>query len=221
VGTISDTVIPPTESYYAEIERAVPRYGFDPRRAEQHMTEAGFARDRDGFFAHQTEGRLNFEVKNNASAQNDAERAILADGWRRTGFEMQEASFAVQGRDTQALSTYRSLATTGGVTGEDILKNFTTANITTPANRWVGQNRGGWSNPEYDRHVDAVFSTLDAGERTRAIVQAARILNEDVAAAPLYYTPSVLSYVAALKGVNVRSLKTDPEWNVYEWEFRA
>ena len=165
-------------------------------------------------------GRLAFEVKNNASGQNDAERAILADGWRRIGYEMQESVFPVQGRDTQALSTYRSLATTGGVTGEDVLRNFTTANISSAANRWVGQNRSGWSNAEYDRLIEGAFVTLDRAERIRSIVQATRIISEEVAVIPLYYTPSVLSHVAGLKGVNVRSLNVDPEWNVFEWEFR-
>jgi peptide/nickel transport system substrate-binding protein len=220
VGTVSDTVIAPTEPYYLEIERVVPRYFFDPRRTDELIQQAGFTRGSDGFFVSPADGRLNFEVKNNASAQNDAERAILADGWRRAGFEIQEAAFAVQGRDTQALSTYRSIATTGGVTGEDILKNFTTANISSAANRWVGQNRGGWSNPEYDRLVEAVFTTLDENERVRAIAQAAKLLNEDVAIIPLYYTPSVLSYVSGLAGIRARSLKVDPEWNVHEWQFR-
>lgn len=219
-GTIAKRLIPPTESYYAEVERAVPHSPFDPRRSEDLMREAGFGKDRDGFFSGTPEGRLGFEVRNNASGQNDAERAILADGWRRIGFDMQEAVFPVQGRDTQALSTYRSLATTGGVTGDGLLRNFTTSNVSSAANRWIGQNRGGWTNAEYDRLVEGAFTTLDREERIRSIVQATRIISEEAAVIPLYYTPSVLSYVSGLKGVSVRSLNVDPEWNVYEWEFR-
>jgi peptide/nickel transport system substrate-binding protein len=220
VGTIAERLIPPTEAYYAELERAVPHYSLDPRRSEDLMREAGFAKDRHGFFSSISEGRLSFEVKNNASGQNDAERAILADGWRRIGFQMQEAVFPVQGRDTQALSTYRSLATTGGVTGDGLLRNFTTSNVSSAGNRWVGQNRGGWTNAEYDRLVEGAVTTLDREERIRSIVQATRIISEEAAVIPLYYTPSVLSYAAGLTGVNVRSLNVDPEWNVYEWEFR-
>lgn len=84
--------------------------------------------------------------------------------------------------------------------------------------QWIGQNRGGWANSEYDRLVDIVFTTLDDGERVRAVVEAAKLLNEDVAIMPLYYTPSVLGYVNGLLGIDVRSLKVDPEWNVYAWE---
>src|SRR5438105_2660408 len=36
---------------YAEIDRTVTKYPFDSRQTDQFMAEAGFAKDRDGFFA--------------------------------------------------------------------------------------------------------------------------------------------------------------------------
>jgi ABC-type oligopeptide transport system substrate-binding subunit len=84
----------------------------------------------------------------------------------------------------------------------------------------VGSNRGGWANTEYDRLMDALNTTLARDERNRLIVEAARILNEDVAIIPLYYAPSVLAYPTELTGVSVKGIAVDIEWNIHEWELR-
>ena len=46
------------------------------------------------------------------------------------------------------MHSFSGMATRGGGTLE---RTFTSGEIGTTANRWVGDNRSGWSNPEYDR----------------------------------------------------------------------
>lgn len=215
----SDSMIPPTSELAALGEALIPTYPFDPRRAEQLMQGAGYVRDHEGLFFGSAEGRLNFEVKNITQAQFDAERSILANNWRQFGLEIEEASYRpLEASDGQALSTFRSLSPTGGNPGADRLLYFTTANITSPANNWVGSNRGGWSNAEYDRLMDLWSSTLDEGERSRQIVQAARIINEEIPVMSLYYAPSVVAYSSLLHGIDVKSSDASPDWNIQEWE---
>ena len=85
-----------------------------------------------------------------------------------------------------------------------------------PGNRWTGTNRGGWSNPEYDRLVTRFNASLDREQGLAAITQAMKLMTEEVAAIPLYYSYDIAAYVAALVGpqdaVNF--------WNVYEWKLR-
>ena len=50
-GIVAHVLYTEQRENYADIDRAVKKYPFDPRRAEQLMAEAGFARGRDGFFA--------------------------------------------------------------------------------------------------------------------------------------------------------------------------
>jgi peptide/nickel transport system substrate-binding protein len=214
----SDTMMPPNPNRPAPPE--IPTYPFDPRQAEQLMSSANYAKDRDGFYRG-VEGRLNFEIKNIASARNDAERTILAHDWRQFGLEIEEATFRpAEARDGQALSTFRSTSPTGGVTGEDRFLYFMTANITSAESNWVGSNRGGWSNPTFDRLMDAWSRTLEESERARQLVQAAGILNEELAVIPLYYAPSVLAFTTDLRGVDLRSPTADADWNIHEWELR-
>jgi ABC-type oligopeptide transport system substrate-binding subunit len=186
------------------------------------MTEAGYSRATDGvFLGPGGETRLNLEIKNIGSERNNAERSIMANGFRQVGFEVDEAAYTpVQARDNEALATFRSLSPTGGVQSEDRFLYFSSSEIASPQTRWIGSNRGGWSNAEYDRLMDALNTTLVREERNRQFIEAARILNDDVAIIPLYYAPTVLAYPNGLTGVLVKGIAVDIEWNLHDWELR-
>lgn len=220
-GIMGDTVIPPTVEYFALLDRTVAKYPYDPRRAEQLMTEAGLTRGLDGFYAAPTEGRLTWELKVNAGPQAEREMAIMAAGWRQVGFDFQQAVLpSAQSRDGQIRATFPTIFTGGGTVGDEALANFTSNQIPTLENRWNGSNRGGYFNPEYDRLV-AVFTTnLDRSQRGQLAAQVARVFTEDVGSISLYYNPGIVAHVAALTGPQAVSPETSRVWNVHEWEFR-
>jgi peptide/nickel transport system substrate-binding protein len=93
---------------------------------------------------------------------------------------------------------------------------FSSGQIGTLANRWSGANRGGWSNPEYDRLYDAFTTTLDPAERTRQLVAIYRTLSEELPGFPMYFDVKVLASAAGLRGPEPGS----PLWNIHEWEYR-
>jgi peptide/nickel transport system substrate-binding protein len=221
VGIPADTMMYPTVPYQADLERAVAKYPLDPRRAEALLQEAGYRKGADGFYESPGEGRLLFQIKGTASPQNAAERTILAAGWRQAGLDTEEGTFsAAETQDGQVLSSFRSMYSTGAPAGTPAFGLFTSATIPRAENRWVGSNRGGWSNPEYDRLVAAVQSTLEPNERARAIVQAATTLTEQLGTVSLYFNPSVLAFPAAVQGFNLRAADADQTWNLHEWEIR-
>src|SRR5581483_11119379 len=86
--------IPPTATYYAQLDQAVAHYPYDPRRVEQLMTEAGFAKGSDGVWASSEYGRMAFETNVLASPDSNNEMHIMADTWRRLGFDVQEVSWS-------------------------------------------------------------------------------------------------------------------------------
>jgi peptide/nickel transport system substrate-binding protein len=220
-GIIVDTLIAPGVDYYADLERAVAKYPLDPRRTEQLMAEGGYFKGADGMYVSPTEGRLSFEIRVIASAQSDAERAIMADGWQRLGFDFEQASYTpVQTQDGQTIGTFRALSSTGGAGGEDASLNYTSAAISRPENRWVGGNRGGWSNPEYDGLIDAFYTTLDRGERNRQLIQAWKLITEDLGILPLYFNPAVLATPTGLTGVDITAPDAELTWNIQDWIFR-
>lgn len=221
-GITSDSLILPTLPNFAEVDRAIARYPLDLRRAEQLTNEAGFTKDTSGSFVDRTGARLNFEVRNIQSAQNDAERSIIADGWRRAGFEIDEDVFTpVQTRDGQLLGTFRALSITSAAASRQgiTLQDYRSAAVSGPETRWLGANRGGWSNPTYDRAVSAFLTVLEPTQRAQAVVEAAKVLTEDLGFIPLHFNPQAIAYAAGISGVGARAPSTDLSWNIHEWRF--
>jgi ABC-type transport system substrate-binding protein len=95
-----------------------------------------------------------------------------------------------------------------------------TANVSGPENRWTGINRGGWSNPEYDRLVDTLNAVLDRNERLQHMAAIARIMSEELPAMPLYYDLDVIVYRPNVRGPGPITTDTTGlvAWNVASWE---
>jgi peptide/nickel transport system substrate-binding protein len=220
-GISSDTVTPPTADFYPVVERAVTKYPFDPRRAEQLMAEVGFTKQVDGFFTSPSEGRFSSEFKVIQGAQNEAERTIMASVWRTVGFDVQEAVLpAAQALDGQVRATFPGMFTSAAPPGENPLQTFGTAGTPRPENRWNGSNRGSWSNAEFDRLVDAYTVTLDRNERIPQIAQMAAIFSDELPSIAINFNPYITAHIAALRGPQVIAPESSPTWNIHEWELR-
>lgn len=213
----ADTFIMPTMSYFSIVERAITRYPYDPRRSEQLMNEAGFARDREGVYTDGT-NRLNFEYLSSDSSDIVGERTVMSSGWRQAGFPVEEG-LTPRG-NLEAAATFRSMSSGAGFAGlEGGMSRFTSGTISSAQTRWVGENVGGWSNPDYDRAVLGVQTTLDRDQRYRHLAEAARAMSEDLGVIFMQYSPIVYALSSKVRGgtVDVR-WGTNFVWNVYEWE---
>lgn len=143
------------------------------------MGQAGLSKRGDGFYADATGQRLSLELRNFAADPGPREVAILADQWKSFGVEV--ATYIIPEalrRDGEQVSAYPAFRIEqSGLTDEIPVDKIasttgTASNIATRENRWVGNNRGGWSHPEYDRLAVLFRTALDRGERNRAAVQA-------------------------------------------------
>ncbi len=222
VGRPADTILSPKVSYFDALDRAVVKYPFDPRRAEQLLNEAGFTRGGDGYFVGANGEPFAPELRVRASTHNETEMAIMVDGWRRagiaaTGYVVPQA----QSQDRVVLATFPSLATTSRPAGEDQLLNLTTAAIPTAENRWSGTNRGGWSNPEYDRLAELFAATLDRDQRNQQVIAMMRLFSEDVPGLFLYYNEQVVAHAAVLRGPQPIAPTGTLTWNAHEWTLAA
>jgi peptide/nickel transport system substrate-binding protein len=205
--------------YGAAVERGTIAYAYDPRRSEQLMQEAGFARGADGYFAN-AEGRFTAEVKTNQGADNVSELAALASMWRQAGFDMQDAVLpAAQAQDNQVRSLFPSLYTNNINMGEPTLIGLNTDSIPRPENRWNGTNRGGWSNEGYDRLVETFNRTLDRSERVEIVAELLRIFTTELPAISLFHRSQPLAYVPALRGPAPAAPESSQVWNIHTWEF--
>lgn len=219
-ATVPHTFVPPESPYYADVDRVITKYPYDPRRTEQLMLEAGYTRDRAGFFVDPTGERLRPSLWNSAGAQREHLLAIIVDTWQRAGIEVQPFVMpnALE-RDQEARATYPGLLIHGiSLSEAGSAQSLSSEQIGSPINRWNGNNRGGWSNPEYDRLWERFNSTLDRAEQVQAVVQMMKLRSEQVPNLPLHYGLNVTSHVVALKGPEAGVSETTPHWNIHRWE---
>lgn len=221
-GLISETFVNPTMPYFDEVQRAIAKHPYDPRRAEGLMVEAGYAKDREGLFASAAGDRFRPDFWVTAGAQFERHQAIMVETWKRVGIDTNPFVLSVvAGRDNETRATFPGLTQIGiGSSDEGQMGNFIAAEIGTAANRWRGSNRGGYVNPEVDRLYDLWNVTLDRAERDRTYVEIVRVLSDQLPILSLYPNLGVRSHVAGLQGPEIGIPRTPPHWNVHEWVWR-
>lgn len=147
--------------------------------------------------------------------------SIVAAGWRQMGFEVRESVMpAALAQDGQARSMFPGLSIISIPLGQETLAAAGTAGISSPENRWTGRNRGSWSNPEFDRFSDAFTRTLDQQQRVQAIAGMVRVFSDELPNMSMYFQPTPIMHIAALKGPQTVDPAADISWNIHEWEFR-
>jgi ABC-type transport system substrate-binding protein len=213
--------VPTTASYYKQLDEAAAHYPYDPRRTEQLMTEAGFAKGSDGVWASpdQKYGRMSFELNVIGSPDSDNEMHINAANWRQLGFDIKEVTWSPsQGQDNEWRSIFPGLSTPSVPLGEKSFTDYRSDRYPSADNRWRGGNRGAWpGTPAYDRLVDVWETTLDRDERIQAVIQMTKILTEDCANINLYWKLNAQAAANGLTGPRVTDPEGTADWNIHEW----
>jgi peptide/nickel transport system substrate-binding protein len=213
----------PKAAYYGQIDRAVTKYPYDLRAAEQLMAEAGYARGRDGVLVSSGGQRFQPSLWTTGDALHQTMAAIVLDNWRQAGIDAERLVTPPSvDRDQETYSTFPGIRVSniGGVIvplERTSLNNLISEEIATPTNRWSGQNKGGWSNADFDNLWDRYKVSLDRAEQVRLFVQMMKIHSEQVPNYPLYFTLNVVTHVASLRGPEGDST----HWNIHEWEFTS
>ncbi len=216
-GQPADTFVSPGTVFYDAVQRAVVKYPYDLRRTDQLMREAGFNRGADGVYTHPLDGRFAPEIRGFVGGQEEREIAILADGWRRAGFDVSEYSVPpAQGLAGEVRSTFPALAANFFGAGRYGSPEFFVASAIPRAdNGWVGNNRGGWSSPEFDQLNELLNAALDQEGQASVLAQLWTVVSEDLGGLPTYYNVSVRAYSAALRGPLPSTY-----WNLHAWEWK-
>jgi peptide/nickel transport system substrate-binding protein len=219
---LSNSPVWERSEYGRALEQAtgLVRYAFDLRRSELLMAEAGFTRGGEGIYVGPG-GRFSGEIQTTSGADNEPEAAIMADGFRRNGFDVRENVLSnVLAQDNQLRASFPTMSTANTNMGIRGMLYLVSDDIPSPANRWRGGNRGGWSNPEYDHIMDAFATTLDRGQQIGQVARAATIVSEDLPAVPLFFRSQPFVHVSELVGPETSAPEASIPWNVHTWELR-
>jgi peptide/nickel transport system substrate-binding protein len=212
-GIIAHTAIFPSEPYFPDVDRAIGKYDYDPRRTEALMNEAGYFKDSQGFFANTAGERFRPDSQALAGVVFERGQAIVVNSWARAGIETVPSVLPnALSRDPMNRHTFPGL----GGSQNGVREAFTAEQIGTPENRWAGNNRGGWTDPEYERLWTAFNTTLPRSERDQLQVRMAAMATEKLPSFMLYFLGSSYAQVAELSGPRLPNIW----WTVNEWELR-
>ncbi len=220
-GVPTDTLTSPRVDYYQQIDRAIEKHEYDPRRTQQLMEEAGFTKSAEGFFVGRDGQPIRFSVSSTSGIRNEAVAATYADSLRRSGFDVSLAAIPVA-----QMRLPRTSAVVPGVQirgGNNHYLNYTSQASPGPDNRWYGSNYGGWTNPGYDGAYQGWLTTLAQSDRTKHIAEMERIISEQVPIIPHFFDVQVNPHPAALQGPVARQTPDSggPFLYAHKWEWRS
>ncbi len=208
---VAHSFLNPNRPEYRETESGIVRYDPDPRRTAQIMEELGFIRAADGGYRDSGGQRLAVEVRSTGGDDfRDKEVLSLADQWRRAGIET-DVTFIPRQRATDR--EYRVTRPGFEMVSQGVdLSNFHSREVPTAESRWVGTNRGRYSNAELDALIDRYAVTIPFRERMAVLTQIVQHMTGQLVVMSLYYTPDATAIANRLRNVP----GGDP-WNAHEW----
>lgn len=220
---VADTVPPPTVGYYRIIEQAVTKYAFDPQRAQQLMAEVGYSKGADGVYANSTEGRWRVEVRGVSGGEEEQDTTIVSQGLKSAGFDNTILLLPSSARavDDKTKGTFPGLTLNNNTLQIGLgLNKWLTANIGGPHDNWVGGNRMGWSNPEFDRLYGQWVTALEPAKGVQILAQMMKVLSDELPSPPLYFNFQVVAYVSGLQGPQAITPESTRYGNIHDWQWR-
>ncbi len=219
-GLLTYTLSSPKAPYYPLIDRAITKNVFDPRAAQALFEEAGLTKGADGFY--QGPGGEPFQlVVWTTGGAYEQENRVFVDGLRRTGIDATPQTLGLALLNDPEARAHSPGVFTGGA-GSDRYTDYSTRSIPSAENHWVGNNRGGWDNSDYERFYQGFNSALDRDERVQQLAQMEKTLTEEVGSIPHYFTLVITAFSSDLQGPLMRQTPdaVTGQSNVYTWEWK-
>lgn len=219
-GSPADAFIVPADPFYADVDRAVAKYPYNPGRAAALLAEAGWARPQPTAPLANAGGQtLDIELWTTTDGGSEQESLILADYWKAVGINASVNLIPVaRQRDNELRVSFPAVNGTARTGNLDNVV-WTSLHVPTAEARWQGPNRGSFRDTEIDALQKRSLSSFVPAERGQAVTALHRRMSEVVGISPLYYQANVLLAWSRLKGPTGEPADSSGmAWNVFEWE---
>ena len=216
-GGVAHTYMGPGQVEYPEIESALVKYDYDPRRAAQMIESLGYSKGTDGVYRDAANQRLSFAFHTTITTVNQKSTLATADAWQRAGLDPQVETIPLQRQADLAfmntLPAFHLIRIGRNVTAFQSLRSSQAA---VPENNFTGANRGRYQNPELDRLIDQYFVTIPRADRMRALGQALHFVTDQLPVMTVLFDPDAVMVSNRLKNVQPGS-----PWNAETWEIKS
>ncbi|HZT08842.1 MAG TPA: peptide ABC transporter substrate-binding protein [Chloroflexota bacterium] len=220
-GHVQHFWLPPSDPAFPAVDHAVTKYEYDPGRAEALLREAGWTKGPDGIARNAAGEPLDMPMLNQPTEVEQQEAAIVVDEWKDVGIGSEIRRLATSElRNGELRSKFRAVAySQRSMTLENMV--WVTPNLSGPENRWNGQDRNGYTNPQLDDLWGRMLGSIDPHEREGLLIDALKVMTDDAAVTPTHIQPAPTAYSAGLSGPKEPSaVGTATLWNVWEWQWQ-
>lgn len=214
---VSHSFVPPDDSRWDAVQDVMARYEYDPRRAQELLAEAGWRRTADGATINPN-ATLTLETSSGGLEQLGT---ISADYLKQIGVGVNLVVLSAgESRDTQRVAQFPSLMTTSiPLAFEHNLGRINGPNCPSEQTRWTGLNSGCYQNPDHDRIIDSIGSTIEPNRLRDLWRDLVRHQSEQLPVLPLFFNVTVSLFREGVTGSKGDTKpRTNMTWNVYEWD---
>lgn len=219
---VAEVPIIPSDPLFGRVDSVITKYAFDPNRAVALLQEAGWTKRGDVLV--DASGRpFTLELRTTAQTDNETEASIMAADLGKLGMQMTQTIVPQSRiRDNEYRVTFPGLNNTAqSIDVPGTMAVVISDQCASVERRYIGSNRGCWKNADFDRGYLTASTSLDKGERETAIIQAFRVLTEDVGALGLSYNTENVALRKGLVGPGPRwPGQVGNTWNIHEWHWR-
>ncbi len=218
---VGDVMVIPSDPLFSRAQAAIARYPFDRGRALALLEEAGWTRRGDALV--NTRGEpFTTEYWTSIASDNVTEMQVIANDLAQVGIQVSQNAYPQRSLTNEQEAQFpgfffipvRNMLVPEG------LEEFTSAQCPKLERRFTGDNRACWASTEFDRLFRVATTTLNEGERSGPVLEALRLVSEELPVVPLSYN---IEYVAVHKGlvgpVPRAVAQRGYTWNLHEWQW--
>jgi peptide/nickel transport system substrate-binding protein len=216
------TIMSPAAADYAEIERGLVRYDYNPRRAAELLQEAGITSASDATLRDRDGKQLSVEIRTTPGDLFVKSNEAVADQWRKLGMQVQTVTFSqTQQRDLEYRANRTGFEFSRRGTGMENLAMFHGRELPLPENRYSGKNLARYANPDLDMLVDRYYATVAQRDRAQVLAETLRLMSDQLPILPLFYDVEAALGSNRLINFTGKPAESTGAWNAHLWDVRS
>lgn len=205
----------PDIAEFQEIQSAVVKYEYDPRRTAQLIEGLGYARDNEGFYRDAAGVKPVVEARTTTLSENNKVMLSVVDYWTRAGVGAEPHTVPqARAQEGEYRAAFPGWEIVRQGDGKGMLTNLHSSKARLPSNGFLGSggtNYPRYMNPEMDALVDRYSTTIPWAERMEVAREIIRRETSDVLVAALIYSADANLVSNRIENVS-QSL-----WNAHLW----
>jgi peptide/nickel transport system substrate-binding protein len=169
----------------------VPRYPYDPVKAQQLLEDSGWHLQPDATRKNADGKTLSFELTTTAGNRSrELVEQVLQSQWKKLGVDIRihnEPARVLFGETMPHRHFELAMYAWSSAPENEPRSIFHSQEIPGAANAYAGQNAVGYDNPEMDRIIDTLETELDPAKRKALWAEAQVLYATDLPSLPLYF----------------------------------